>query len=783
MRERKECSNFADGMRKGVLTTAIWFCTVAGIYAAKTPTEGTEIQGDTLQTLQVVSERMQAQQHSLTTAVSTIRMQRIEQEQQVTYKDLSGIVPNLYIPDYGSKMTSSIYLRGLGARIDNPVLGVYVDGIGTANKNSYDTDLFDIRSMQVYRGPQGTLFGRNTIGGILLIETLSPLDWQGTRANIGYGNYETAEGKISHYARIGQGKNTATARSEWGIGAAAYYRHCGGYFINEYDHTRADKSDEAGVRLRLEGKTASGWRNSNTLSYNFTTQSGFPYHQPEQSINHNDPSGYSRHSLTAGSHYGKTTGGYAISGSTSYQYLQDRMEMDQDYLPEPYFTLIQAQQEHFVSQEVTIRPAQGKVFAGDWQWDWLTGAQVTYKHNKMHAPVHFKQTGIDSLIVKNANNGLQTAFPEAQFGIAEDNFVIGSDFTTQAADIAAYHTSYLKYGHWLIEAGLRIEAEYQHFRYNSEGTVHYTVKSPTLDLLREIQSHITDGIALWYIETLPRIAVSYKSRLTESKNGWEAYASISEGYKAGGFNTQLFSDILQNTMMEDIMGDMGVGFADGGEYKTEEVITYKPERCLNFEVGASGRLQTGGTLLHGAVTLYEAEIFNQQLTTFPKKGTGRMMTNAGHSRTLGGEATASLRYERLHAEASYGYTHAYFTVYNNGRQDLSGKRVPYAPEHTVSASISYSIDLKHSFFHSLDLNANTQAFGRIWWNEENTEVQPMYALLNANLTLRMRYVSLSLWGKNLTQTDYTVFRFVSMGNTFLQSGKPLTFGGKIRIEI
>ena len=68
-------------------------------------------------------------------------------------KNLSDLVPNLHIPDYGSRMTSSIYVRGLGARIDQPVLGMTIDNVPVMNKNAFDTELTDIDRVEVLRVP------------------------------------------------------------------------------------------------------------------------------------------------------------------------------------------------------------------------------------------------------------------------------------------------------------------------------------------------------------------------------------------------------------------------------------------------------------------------------------------------------------------------------------------------------------------------------------------------------------------------------------------------------
>ncbi len=726
---------------------------------------------DTLREVTVVNQRVAAVQQSNSSAMTTLYMRQLEQEQRATYKDLSALVPNLYVPDYGSRMTSTIYMRGLGARIDNPVLGIYVDGVGIANKNAYDFDLFDIRSMQLCRGPQGTLFGRNTIGGVMLVETISPLDWQGTRAYIGYGNHNSIEAKAGHYDIIGS-KNS----SQYGIAVAGAYRRTDGCFVNEYDGKCVDAGKEAGLRLRFDGRNSHGYKNSTFVSYNFVDQGGFPYHQPDKPVNHNDTCRYTRHSLTLGSNYSMPLQTVVLSGATSYQFLLDRMQMDQDYLPLPYFTLTQAQQEHYVSQELTLKPTdtmKGKKVV----WDWITGVSLSYSHNSMSAPVHFFRTGIDSLILRSANNGLRTAFPDAEMLLLEDDFVIGSTFTTQSADVAAYHTSYLTWGRWQLEAGLRLDFEYRHFRYLSEGTLHYKVANTSVTDFREIHSVVSGTSALPCFEALPKLAVSYNAPQ------WHAFLSVGEGYKAGGFNTQLFSDILQNTMMTDMMNDMGVGFSEGSEYNASEVVTYKPERCLDVEAGVDGTYTHGDLRLQGAFTFYELEVFNQQLTVFPKRGTGRLMTNAGRSRSIGAELSAAILWKGLTFKADYGYTYAAFVRYDNGKQDFSGNRVPYVPEHTLSLSADYAFQFRHKVFHALVLNLNTQAFGPLFWNEENTERQQFYALLNANLTLKMKYVSIALWGKNLTQTKYDVFRFVSMGNTFLQSGRPLTFGGKIILEI
>jgi len=724
------------------------------------PLQGEDNDTTLLDEVVVTGVREQIVEKSGAGQVSKVFMDRIEKEGRDAVKDLSGIVPNLYIPDYGSKMTSSIYMRGLGARIDNPVMGIYIDGVGIANKNAFDFELDEVGKVEVFRGPQGTLYGKNTIGGLISVETMNPWIYEGTRIMVDYGNANTLKARLAYYKKW----------QKFGISASVRGRHSDGFYINEYNGKKCDFIDDIAARLRMDYRTEKT-RLTNTINYGYVKQGGFPYHLPGQGVNHNDECSYYRHSLIEGLNYQVNLGDYDFSGSTSYQLLNDQMTLDQDFLPLSYFTLTQHQMENFVGQELMFRPHQPKGI-----WNWVTGGSLSYKNNNMTAPVHFLNEGIDELILKNANAGIQTTFPDAEIKFREDNFVIASDFVLQNADIALFHTSFINIDNWQLEMGIRFDYEHMRIDYNSDATVHYLF-TETMAEYKQLTSKISGVERLDYFEVLPKLSASYIG------DGWSAYATLSEGYKAGGFNTQLFSDILKNKMMTDLMGDLGVYFEDAVDYEVKDVITYKPERCLNAEIGAKLGKNVDDWRLDGGVSLFLLEIFNQQLTVFPEKGTGRYMTNAGESRSMGCEISLSVRWEGLDMNASYGLTDARFVRYNDGKADYAGNRVPFVPYSTLNAGVGYRINLKHAFFRYLYMNVNTNAYGDIYWDEANTVRQPFYALLNANISLETKYFDFELWGKNLTGTEYDVFYFVSCGNGFLQSGKPRSFGAKISFNL
>ena len=114
----------------------------------------------------------------LPSSVSLISQKDMQANHITSLKSASSIVPNFFMPDYGSRLTSAMYIRGIGSRINTPAVGMYVDNIPYLDKSAFDFNFYDIERIDILRGPQGTLYGRNTMGGLVKVHTRSPFSYQ-----------------------------------------------------------------------------------------------------------------------------------------------------------------------------------------------------------------------------------------------------------------------------------------------------------------------------------------------------------------------------------------------------------------------------------------------------------------------------------------------------------------------------------------------------------------------------------------------------------------------------
>lgn len=758
------------------------------------------------------------------TAVSLFGHNGLEDMHITSIKELSGYVPNFYMPDYGSGLTSAAYIRGVGSRINTPAVGLYVDNVAYTDKSAYDTDCMNIERIDVLRGPQGTLYGRNVMGGLIRIFTRNPFDYQGTDIHMGTSVKDNGYRiSASHSQKV---------NASWAFSAGAFYKHSEGFFYNGTRHEKTGGKETAGGKIRLVGKPGrQRWTLDFSTDYSYREDHGYPYRyagtaesegnepMPENigRIIYNNPCFYRRSLLNSSLNAEYTGRSFILSTVTAYQNLNDNMTIDQDFTNMDFFSLTQKQRINSISEEVTIK-SRFKA-----RWEWVSGIYAMYQALHTKSPVTLTETFMNT-VFERANNQLRPSGMRLNLAMHDPAFVADGAFDTPTADAALFHQSTVNdlfnVSGLSLTAGIRLEYEKMRLKHNYGGQIDYdlSLTSPMMPLKLEDlsdRSGFTGELSHDYLQWLPKVALQYQ---LDRRNN--VYASWSKGYRSGGYNVQMFSDLVQGELQSRMMASV--------KAKTEEVLNgpmfnrmpeavkkmitdkipqetfagtpaqtrYRPEYSYNYEVG--GHFSLFGHRLQADIAAFYMDVHDQQISRFVGSGLGRAMVNAGKGRSTGMEISlqgAALD-NCLTWNASYGYTHATFCRYevqsadesqNQTAIDYKGNRVPFVPAHTMNAGVEYSRPVKGGkAVKRIFCGINTNGSGKIYWNEENTYRQPFYALLNAHAGADFGPVRIDVWGKNLTDTRYDTFFFTSSATTkelaFGQTGNPFQFGVDISLH-
>jgi len=291
-------------------------------------------------------------------------------------------------------------------------------------------------------------------------------------------------------------------------------------------------------------------------------------------------------------------------------------------------------------------------------------------------------------------------------------------------------------------------------------------------------SAIDEKLSQDFWQVLPKVSLKYEFSPRTS-----TYLSVAKGYKAGGYNIQMSADIMQSFMQYDVMNAFRqmIPNAEIEEpLPVKDVISYKPETSWNYEAGM--RRELVENRLHAEFAVFYMDIKDVQLTKFVTSGNGRYLSNAGKAKSYGAELSLrAILSDELTADLNYGYTHATFRDYNNVRDDFKGNYIPYIPQHTLSLGVQYSKLLRNCWLDQLFASAQCNGTGKIYWTEANKLSQPFYAILNVQAGVRKGIVSVNMWARNLTGTDYSAFYFESFNKPYMQKGKPLQFGTKVSV--
>ena len=156
--------------------------------------------GPALEEITVTATRVATDVQDIPLAISAFTAEGLEQHNITDLEDLTGTVPNILIAgDNGGTTGGSFYMRGI------PNVGVYLDGIWQVSNNGLLTrDFAELDRIEVLRGPQGTLYGRDSTGGSIHIHSKKPAKEFGVKASLGIGNLERRDVSVSADIPLGE---------------------------------------------------------------------------------------------------------------------------------------------------------------------------------------------------------------------------------------------------------------------------------------------------------------------------------------------------------------------------------------------------------------------------------------------------------------------------------------------------------------------------------------------------------------------------------------------------
>jgi outer membrane receptor protein involved in Fe transport len=435
-------------------------------------------------TIQVTKSNTKLQKMPM--AISHISARDIERLGVNDLSDLNGFIPNLFMPDYGSRLTSPIYIRGIGSRINEPSVGLYVDDIPYFDKGSFNFEFQNIKKIEVLRGPQGTLYGRNTMGGLIRVYTPEPKFKNGASFRIDYAT--------NNYIKPSFHINQVLSDKVAFLVDASLVR-TDGFFTNKFTGKKADKSLTQSARFKLKYNASEKLKFNFSANYEKDQQDGYPYAvyntntQTIGEVNYNQDSAYDRDLYALGFNAKYNASPFDISFSASYQGMEDIQLIDQDFLASSIYYVDQTRTKNTFVEELNFNSKKGSKIK------WIAGLFAF-------------QASSDKAVDVDIYPAHMTLF---------------KTYDQPTNGLAAFGQVEIPYNKFKFTLGLRYDYEKTSLLYGYDRAIGGN------------RSNVSNlDLTLSYNELLPKLIVNY-----ELSNTANIYGSFSKGYKAGGFNATI----------------------------------------------------------------------------------------------------------------------------------------------------------------------------------------------------------------------------------------------------
>lgn len=677
----------------------------------------------------VTAQRREESLQRVPLAITAISNTALREQNVQTLADVARIAPNIAISSSGYTAPTNalpvIYIRGIGQQdpsiYSDPGVPVYVDGVYVARSAGGAIDLPDIARVEVLRGPQGTLFGKNAVGGAVNITTAVPGANPGTRIDISGGSYNLLEVR---------GVTNLRLSDTFGLTAAIDARREDG-FGDRLDVVTGNRLGRLGDQRHLSGRLRARWTPTAALTIDLSgdythyrdtatpaqativpsglltlenarvaTPLGLTITQATAASG--DYDNFSRNPQAVRDDLGGVSAtvayqvgqGATLRSITAYREATDSFARDVDTAAIAYFEAYRHMHASQFTQELQL---VGRALDG--RLDYILGGFY----------LHDSSTQFDGVLLTpdlyaaTGNNVAQDRARNYDDSQTTNSYAGYAQVTLHLADRLG------------LTAGLRYTDE--------QKRASVFVVSPVSNIVYVPRQALADR---WHALT-PRFALDFRV-----SDNFLVYASASRGFKSGGFN--------------------------GRPSNLQSLTTFDPEQVWSYEAGIKSefldhrvRLNLAGFIAdYSNIQLSRQTIINGVLISD--------ISNVAASRIKGFEAELVVAPVRgLELSAAAGYTDNNYSTVQAGAVVAPNNKIPYAPDWTVNLSARYRARLGSGTL-TPSVNYAYRAATYTTPNNSPFSLLPSYGLLSARLAYAPTngFWEVSIFGTNLTDERYRI---------------------------
>ncbi|MDA1185725.1 MAG: TonB-dependent receptor, partial [Acidobacteria bacterium] len=665
----------------------------------------------------VTAQKEPADVQTLPVSVTAVSMDGLADAGVGLVRDAAIYSPNTQFSDFTARKLSNPRVRGIGSSPANPSITTYFDGVPQLNSNSSSIDLLDVEQIEFVRGPQSALFGRNTLAGVINVNSLRPslTDWSYT-LSAPLSNFGSRDVRGSVSGPLVDGRV--------GVSGSIGFSQRDGFTRNRVTGRDIDSREALFGKGQVFWTPTSRWETRLIVTgerardgdYALSDLGGLREDPYEVS---RDFEGHTDRDLVATTLLTRMVGDrVTLSTTTGLVRWKTRDETDLDYTPQPLLRRDNTEESLQFTQEVRIASAPD----APWRQTesipmrWQAGVFAFTQRYEQDAVNHFSPFVLSPFL----------AFPVSQHSpqSALDDVGVGVYGQTTSTFVDRVDLS----------VGARVD-------YERKTAALDTFFEPAIAPARLVEPEASFATLSPHVSLAVRVLP-----------GKMIYGAVARGFKAGGFNAA----------------------------SPAGLEAYAEEHTRNFEGGVKTTWAGGRVVANAAVFRIDWDDLQLNLPD-PSVPGQFYIANVGRALSTGAEFEVQARVRPgLDLFSAVGFTNATFKAGSvSSGVPVADNDIPNTPEYTatVGAQLSHVLRRGETVF----ARAEVIRYGAFSYDDLNTAGQSAYALANVRTGVRGGYVFAEFWVRNLLDTRYIPVALpfdpqLAPSGFLGESGAPRTFG-------